>query len=138
MSTRTDRDAFDLDRALARLAAEASPGQALTARVLADAARVSAEWRPAAEAPRRTAAPGLWSRLAGAFRHPSYGVAGALATLALSLGLGLGYGYMNERTVLSAAGLDEAALAEFSPLDDLEREVIAAVDEDLFGLDAPL
>lgn len=138
MRTRTEREAFDLDAALARLADEARPGPALTARVLADAAMVASGRQPAPVA--RAAAPraGLRARLAGLLARPSFGIAGAFATLALSLALGLGYGYMNERAVLNTAGLDERVLSELSPLDGLEREVIAAVDDDLFGFDAPL
>lgn len=140
MSKRIEEEAFDLDVALARLADEMQPRPALAARVLADAAMVSAERRPAApdreRAPVRSAGISAW--LSGLLSRPAYGAAGAFATLLLSLGLGLGYGFMNEREVLDAAGIDATVLSQLSPLDGIEREVVAAVDDDVFGFDAPL
>lgn len=135
MSTRSEDQVFDLDRSLARLAAEAAPNPALAARVLADAAMVTAERQPAGEAPERKRGRGWFARLG---RRPVWGMAGAAATLALSLALGFGYGFNNEREVLGVGGLDHSVLSELSPLDGLENDVISAVGEDFFGIDVPL
>lgn len=98
--------AFDLDAALARLAEEAGPSPALTARVLADAAMVSAERCPA-PAPARGAGSSRagWRARMGRMdgrlhgrqgRHGridgwwGLGLGGVAATLAVGLALGIG------------------------------------------------
>lgn len=135
MSAQSEERAFDLDGALARLAAEAGPSRALEARVLADAALVSAGRRPAPAKPNRAERAGLGQRLAGLVRRPAYGFAGAAATLALSLAIGLGFWTGEEAP--RQAGFDDAVLSQLSPLDSLERDVIATLDEDLLDPDAP-
>lgn len=126
-----------LDGLMARLAAEASPGEALTARVLADAAMVAAERQPADQPvarPARAAAAESWfDRLVGG---RLFGPAGAAAAMGLCLALGLGLGMTNDRAVLRA--VDDSLLLQASEIDAIEDEVIAVAGEDLFGLDAPL
>ena len=116
--------------ALARLVAEAAPSPALEARVLADAAMVAAERRPA-PVRRGSEARTLLARL---FDRRAYGFAGAAATLAV--GIALGFGLLGESGAPDP--LDPSLLSEFSPLDRLEREVMASLDEDLLDPDAPL
>ncbi|HUF55915.1 MAG TPA: hypothetical protein VMM55_05070 [Thermohalobaculum sp.] len=138
MSTGSEGRNRRLDAALARLVAEAAPGPALAARVLADAAMVAAGRRPApgqgAGTPPRGRLAGL---LAGLFARPSFGLAGAAATVAI--GVALGYGFHGDEAGSPAAGdLDADVLSVFSPLDRLEHDVIASLDEDLLDPDAPL
>jgi len=87
---------FDLDTALAALerderAARPVPSGDLTARVLADAAAVAAERRPAPiRRPRAAATGGGWLRLFG-FADAWAGAAVAAVLLFLVLGFGVGY-----------------------------------------------
>lgn len=123
----TGSKALDLDAALARLAAEVEPNPALQARVLADAAMVSAERRPA-QAPQRRRASGGWSWLSG---WTGLSLGGAVATAALALAIGLGGGLD-----LLSGGDEPLSEADLAAFEGIEREVIATLDDDFF--DAPL
>lgn len=136
MGERSDMSEMALDGVLRRLAREAAPGDALTARVLADAAMVTAE--SAAKAP--AAAPSRPRESGGWFdrivRGGLFGPAGAVAAMGLCLAIGIGVGVTNDREVLQR--IDESMLMQISEIDVIESEVIAAADDDIFGLDAPL
>ena len=135
MTTGADGRDRRLDAALARLAAEAAPGAALRARVLADAAMVSAERRPAPGQGARARGPARgW--LDGLLRRPTFGLAGAVATVALGVALGLGF--YGDEAAPPPGELDADLLSALSPFDGIEREVIASLDEDLLDPDAPL
>ena len=134
MSAGIDRERR-LDRALARLAAEGAPPPALEARVLADAAMVAAERHPA---PAQRARPPRRGWLARLFARPAYGLAGAGAVATVALGIVVGYGLKDEDDPVSAGRLDAEVLSALSPLDRLEREVMASLDEDLLDPESPL
>lgn len=91
----TEKAEFDLDRALAGLAADVNggapgPGPELMARVLADAGSVSAA-RAVPEAPARSGASGPQLRLSDVLFGWTSGAAAAFA-LCLALGIGVGLG----------------------------------------------
>lgn len=125
----TSYRAVDLDTALARLAAEVEPNPALKARVLADAAMVSAERRPAVALRPRRAARGGFGWLTG---WTGLSVGGALATAALALALGFGGGL----DLLGGGQGDQLTESDLAALEGIEREVLATLDDDFF--DAPL
>lgn len=138
MSTRIGDGTYPVEEALARLAAEAGPGPALEARVLADAAMVSAERRPAAARPRARSRSALVAWIRGLFSRPGYGVAGAAVTVALTLAVVIGYGLGNGDDAGEPRRIDDALLSQLSPLDSFERELMAGLDEELFEPGAPL
>ena len=134
MSTGADGQDRRLESALARLVAEAAPRPALHARVRADAAMVAAErWPVPGQRQRALPRRGLLARL---FERPAFGLAGAAATVAI--GVALGFGLVGGDDVSPGGSLDTDLLSALSPLDGIEREVMASLDEDLLDPDAPL
>ena len=105
----TDKAPFDLDAALAALAADeraARPAvsESLQARVLGDAAEVTAESAATMARPARKPARSGGFRLFGLFDAWS---GAAVAAVALCLAIGLGVGYRVGPEVLAQAGLGE-------------------------------
>ena len=117
----SDRQEFDLDRALAALGdtvrrESPSPGEALMARVLADAA----EARPPEPLPVATAAPDRPSLFTWVF-----GWSGSAATaMALSLVIGIGLG------MEIGSGLDTATTQPDTGLFGLDGEELALLGTD--------
>lgn len=114
----TDKAPFNPDAALAALAraeraARPRVSERLQARVLADAAEISAEARarqPAAGARRPAAAGRGWlgGRLPGLDGWAGAGIAAAI----LCLAIGLGVGYEAGDQVLAGAGFEDTRLAQ--------------------------
>ncbi len=109
----TDKAPFDLDAALAALAIDertAGPAvsESLQARVLGDAAMVTAPSRTLAPTAVRTPVRTGGFRLFGLFDAWSSAAVGAVG-LCLAIGLGVGYGAGPE--VLAQAGLGEVKVA---------------------------
>ncbi len=108
-----DKAPFDLDAALAALAADeraARPvvSESLQARVLGDAAEVAAESAGAMAQPPQSPARAGGFRLFGLFDAWS---GAAVVAVALCLAIGLGVGYRAGPEVLARAGLGEVKTA---------------------------
>lgn len=141
LSVMVEKADFDLDAALAALAREAgaaspAPGPDLVARVLADAAEVSAGRRPAPARARPVARPvagplagkaagggGRFGAFSGAISGAIFGwTTGAVACMALGLALGIGVGLEMNTGPLSI--FDNSMQAE-TPLAALEPPLLA-------------
>ena len=109
----TDKAPFDLDAALAALAADeraARPvvSESLRARVFGDVAEIAAERADAMAAPLQSPARSGGFRLFGLFDAWS---GAAVAAVVLCLAIGLGIGYRAGPAVLAQAGLGEVKIA---------------------------
>lgn len=109
----TERSPFDLDAALAALgrdeqASHPAVSENLRARVLADAAAITAGRVKSGTASRPKAVPTKRFWLLGLF---DIWAGAAVAAVAICLAIGLGVGYEAGPQVLASAGLDGAELA---------------------------